>query len=96
MDKATLKYHGPIDAVVKTVKNEGLVALWNGATPTVFRNGINQATMFVSKNAVDQVLWDKHEGDGKHIKLWQSMASGFIATCPGMVLTNPFDIAKVS
>jgi solute carrier family 25 citrate transporter 1 len=134
-DKVLLKYQGPVDAVVKTVKNEvgrrkkgrvgeaskahggnvdkntrnthlsfppsfpllyqGILALWNGATPTVFRNGLNQATMFWCKNAVDEMLWHKHEGDEKQLQIWQSMASGFIATCPGMVLTNPFDIAKV-
>lgn len=93
-DKAMLKYHGPIDAVIKTVKNEGLLALWSGATPTVFRNGLNQASMFWFKNVVDEVLWHKREGDEKQLQIWQSMASGFLATCPGMVLTNPFDIAK--
>lgn len=68
--------------------------MWNGALPTVYRNGLNQATMFWCKNAVDELLWHKHEGDGKQLAVWQSMASGFLATTPGMVLTNPFDIAK--
>lgn len=94
MDKTKLKYTGPVDAAVKTIKNEGVLAMWNGALPTVYRNGLNQATMFWCKNAVDEALWDKREGDGKKLLVWQSMASGFLATCPGMVLTNPFDIVK--
>lgn len=81
---------------INTETLQGILALWNGATPTVFRNGLNQATMFWCKNAVDEALWDKHEDDEKQLQIWQSMASGFLATCPGMVLTNPFDIAKVS
>lgn len=52
--------------------------------------------MFWFKNVVDEVLWHKREGDEKQLQIWQSMASGFLATCPGMVLTNPFDIAKVN
>lgn len=76
------------------ITEKGVLAMWSGAVPTVYRNGINQATMFVSKNKVDEALWGKVEGDGgKKLAIWQSMASGFIATCPGMVLTNPFDIA---
>jgi hypothetical protein len=43
------------------------------------------ATMFWSKNAVDSLLWDKKEKDGKKMAVWQSMISGFLATCPGMV-----------
>jgi len=64
--------------------HQGVLALWNGAQPTVWRNGVNQATMFWCKNAVDEVLWEKRDGDGKALAVWQSMASGFIATCPGM------------
>ena len=50
--------------------------------------------MFWCKNAVDELLWNKSEGDNKNLAIWQSMASGFLAACPGMVLTNPFDIVK--
>lgn len=66
--------------------------MWSGATPTVYRNGVNQATMFVCKSKLDELLFDKREGDGKKLAVWQSMSGGFLATCPGIILTNPFDM----
>jgi hypothetical protein len=47
--------------------------------------------MFVSKTFLDEALWGKKENEGKPLAIWQSMASGFLATCPGMFLTNPAD-----
>jgi solute carrier family 25 (mitochondrial citrate transporter), member 1 len=42
LDKTKLKYTGPLDVVMKMTKQEGMLSLWTGATPTVFRNGLNQ------------------------------------------------------
>ena len=64
------------------------------ATPTVMRNGTNQACLFWAKNNMDKVLWRKHEGDGRVLLPWQSMISGFSAACLGPLVTNPFDVAK--
>jgi solute carrier family 25 (mitochondrial citrate transporter), member 1 len=95
LDKTKLKYNGPVDALVKTVKNEGFLAMWTGCGPTLWRNGLNQATMFYSKDAIDNTLWKDENGNKlKKLAIWQSMISGFLATCPGMFLTNPFDIVK--
>ncbi|KAI8559039.1 hypothetical protein RHMOL_Rhmol04G0143800 [Rhododendron molle] len=58
------------------------------------RNGINQAAMYIAKNAFDRVLWDKQEGDGKILQSWQSMISGFLAGVAGLVCTGPFDVVK--
>lgn len=41
------------------------------------------------------VLWGKHDGDGKQLLAWQSMASGFSAALLGPTVTNPFDVVKV-
>ncbi|EFJ09431.1 hypothetical protein SELMODRAFT_447706 [Selaginella moellendorffii] len=73
---------------------EGILGLWSGALPTVMRNGINQAAMFTAKNTFDSMLWKKHEGDGRTLQPWQSMASGFLAGCVGPVCTGPFDVVK--
>ncbi|KAF5197669.1 Mitochondrial succinate-fumarate transporter [Thalictrum thalictroides] len=76
------------------IREEGLLGLWAGASPTVMRNGTNQAVMFTSKNTFDVVLWKKHEGDGKILQPWQSMVSGFLAGTVSPIFTGSFDTVK--
>lgn len=76
------------------IREEGFLGLWAGASPTVMRNGTNQAAMFTAKNSFDVVLWKKHEGDGKVLEPWQSMVSGFLAGTAGPICTGPFDVVK--
>lgn len=89
-----LKYKGPVNCARMIIREEGLLGLWAGATPTIMRNGTNQAAMFTAKNAFDGILWRKHEGDGKVLLPWQSMISGFLAGTAGPVCTGPFDVVK--
>ncbi|KAL9247031.1 hypothetical protein vseg_020502 [Gypsophila vaccaria] len=89
-----LKYKGPIHCAGTIIREEGILGLWAGASPTVMRNGTNQAAMFTAKNMFDNVLWKKHEGDGKVLLPWQSMISGFLAGTVGPICTGPFDVVK--
>ncbi|XP_073290183.1 mitochondrial succinate-fumarate transporter 1-like [Primulina huaijiensis] len=89
-----LMYKGPVNCARMIIREEGLLGLWAGATPTIMRNGTNQAAMFTAKNAFDGILWRKHEGDGKVLLPWQSMISGFLAGTAGPVCTGPFDVVK--
>ncbi|KZV39609.1 mitochondrial succinate-fumarate transporter 1-like [Dorcoceras hygrometricum] len=89
-----LKYKGPVNCARMIIREEGLFGLWAGATPTIMRNGTNQAAMFTAKNAFDGILWRKHEGDGQMLLPWQSMISGFLAGTAGPVCTGPFDVVK--
>ncbi|KAL1804631.1 hypothetical protein ACET3Z_027699 [Daucus carota] len=89
-----LKYKGPIHCAGVILREDGLRGLWAGASPTVMRNGTNQAAMFTAKNAFDKILWKKHEGDGRVLLPWQSMISGFLAGIAGPVCTGPFDVVK--
>lgn len=102
LDKSLLQYHGPVDAARKIISQEGIGALWSGVTPTIYRNGIQQASMFYLKQLIDEEVWglkgageEGGEKKKKKLAVWQSMASGFMSSCPGLVMTNPFDIVKV-
>ncbi|KAG1671691.1 hypothetical protein FOA52_007483 [Chlamydomonas sp. UWO 241] len=90
----TQKYKGPVHCAVTTLREEGIRGLWSGATPTIMRNGTNQMCLFWAKSHMDTLLWDKHEGDGKHLTPTQSMASGGLAAILGPVATGPFDVVK--
>lgn len=92
--KEALKYRGTVGTALTVAREEGPLALWNGATATVVRQGSNQMSMFYSKYMLDRLVWDKKEGDGKVLAPWQSMTSGFVAACIGPVLNNPFDVVK--
>ncbi|XP_002989554.2 mitochondrial succinate-fumarate transporter 1 [Selaginella moellendorffii] len=94
LSRDKLLYKGPIHCAGTIIQQEGILGLWSGALPTVMRNGINQAAMFTAKNTFDSMLWKKHEGDGRTLQPWQSMASGFLAGCVGPVCTGPFDVVK--
>jgi len=79
---------------VTIVREEGVKALWSGATATTIRQGSNQMSLFWGKALCDGLLWDKQEGDGKILTPAQSAASGFVAACIGPILNNPFDVVK--
>jgi solute carrier family 25 (mitochondrial citrate transporter), member 1 len=89
-----LKYKGTVHCAQTIIKEEGVRALWNGAGPTIARNGTNQMCLFTAKAQVDRFLWDKHDGDGKMLHPVQSMISGGLAATFGPVATGPFDVAK--
>eukprot|EP01023_Acetabularia_acetabulum_P002322 TRINITY_DN10916_c0_g1_i10.p1 TRINITY_DN10916_c0_g1~~TRINITY_DN10916_c0_g1_i10.p1 ORF type:complete len:310 (-),score=42.41 TRINITY_DN10916_c0_g1_i10:847-1776(-) len=92
--KNQLKYKNPIHCASTIIREEGVLAMWSGAAPTVLRNGTNQMCLFWAKHNMDKLYWNKHEGDGKQLRPWQSMISGFSAACLGPCVTNPFDVCK--
>jgi solute carrier family 25 citrate transporter 1 len=94
VDKALLKYRGPVHTAMTVVREEGLKSLWNGGTATTIRQGSNQMSLFWGKAVMDGLIWDKHDGDGKLLTPGQSAASGFVAACIGPLLNNPFDVVK--
>jgi solute carrier family 25 citrate transporter 1 len=91
---SSLRYRGTFHCALLTARDEGPLALWSGAGPTVLRNGTNQMCLFYSKYAADFALWGKREGDGFSLAPHQSMVSGFTAACVGPFATGPFDVAK--
>ncbi|GBG25010.1 Mitochondrial succinate-fumarate transporter 1 [Hondaea fermentalgiana] len=87
-------YRGPIDVVVKIVRNEGIQRLWSGNMPTVIRQGSNQAFNFMSMAILNKMLWGKEQGDGKVLAVWQTLLNGLLAGAVGPCLNAPIDVVK--
>jgi len=89
-----LKYKGPIDVVVKVVREEGLRRLWSGNVPTVIRQGSNQAFNFMSMQILNEALWGKKQGDGKTLEVWKTLLNGLLAGAVGPCFNAPVDVIK--
>ncbi len=49
----SLLMQGPIHCAMTVAREEGVLGLWAGATPTIMRNGTNQMCLFWAKNNFD-------------------------------------------
>lgn len=92
LDKTKLKYKGPADALVKITREEGILALWNGVVPTIFRNATNQAFNFMSYDIFRRMLWNAEKED--KLAFWQTIITGAMAGGIGPLVNSPADIIK--
>lgn len=88
------KYKGPIDVVVKVVREEGVRRMWSGNMPTVIRQGSNQAFNFMSMAILNKALWGKEQGDGKVLAVWKTLLNGLLAGAVGPCFNCPVDVIK--
>jgi hypothetical protein len=49
-----------VHTALTVAREEGAMALWNGATATTIRQGSNQMSLFWGKAVCDRMIWDKH------------------------------------
>lgn len=89
-----LKYSGPIDVVVKVLKEEGIKRMWSGNIPTVIRQGSNQAFNFMTMAILNKRLWGKENGDGKQLSPWKTLLNGTLAGAVGPCMNCPVDVIK--
>lgn len=88
--KAELKYKGPIHAVGRILRKEGIGGLWKGVEMTVFRQATNQASMFTAYTWLRVNLWNNPD----NMKPWQAGITGLIAACVGPLFNGPADVIK--
>lgn len=86
------KYHGSMQTALLVTRTEGPLALWKGVTPTIARQGLNQACSFWSNNFIKKHLWKIDEGDT--LPAWKSGLTGMIGAIPGPCLNCPMDVIK--
>lgn len=91
-DKASAgKYNGMVDCVVKTVKNEGPLALYQGLESTMWRHILWNAGYFGCIYQVRQLI---PEASTKKGKMTNDLLSGAVGGTVGTVLNTPMDVVK--
>lgn len=80
LEKAMLKYQGPIHCMNTVVAFEGVSALWKGVVPTMTRNGLNQCFVFGCYDWLKLALWgfERQEEMSPHKALITGIVAGSI------------------
>ncbi|KAL3083492.1 hypothetical protein niasHS_011294 [Heterodera schachtii] len=84
-------YSSVLNALVRVTREEGVLTLWRGCTPTVIRAMVvNAAQLATYSQAKQQLLASGHFRDGIPLHFCASMISGLATTVASM----PVDIVK--
>ena len=85
------KYTGMVDVVVKTVKAEGPLALYNGLESTMWRHILWNAGYFGCIFQVRELL---PKADNKTTQMGYDLLSGATGGTVGTILNTPMDVVK--
>ena len=94
IDPSTLgrvKYKNIFQTSALIVREEGLKALYNGLTPTVIRQGLNQTVNFTVYGWLKGKL---SEHQGTVVQPWQHLLMGGLSGAIGPIINNPIDVCK--
>ncbi|KAI9111824.1 hypothetical protein K1719_017514 [Acacia pycnantha] len=84
-------YKSGVDAIVRTVKQEGLTSLWRGSSLTVIRAMLVTASQLATYDQIkEEILKRRWMRDGLGTHVTASFVAGFAAA----VVTNPVDVLK--
>ncbi|KAI0845814.1 mitochondrial 2-oxodicarboxylate carrier 1 [Daldinia vernicosa] len=91
-DKASAgKYTGMIDVVAKTIKNEGVLAMYNGLESTMWRHILWNAGYFGCIFQVKELL---PKAETKKGEILNGLVSGGIGGTVGTIINTPMDVVK--
>jgi len=91
-DKASAsKYNGMIDVVIKTVRNEGLLAMYNGLESTLWRHILWNAGYFGCIFQVKELL---PKSETKKGQMANDILAGTVGGTVGTILNTPMDVVK--
>mmetsp|Transcript_30953 Transcript_30953/g.50071 ORF Transcript_30953/g.50071 Transcript_30953/m.50071 type:complete len:296 (-) Transcript_30953:3-890(-) len=83
-------YKNVVDGIRRVVQEEGVLALWKGSTPTVFRAMLMTAAQKGEYEHAKEFLLSRDFEDSWMVHFSASLYAGFIAT----TVTSPVDVVK--
>ncbi|KAK3332175.1 mitochondrial carrier domain-containing protein [Cercophora scortea] len=91
-DKASAgKYNGMVDVVIKTVRNEGILAMYNGLESTLWRHILWNSGYFGCIFQVRQLIPSAKDKTGQMIN---DIIAGSIGGTIGTIINTPMDVVK--
>ena len=91
-DKASAgKYNGMLDVVAKTVRNEGVLAMYQGLESTLWRHILWNAGYFGCIFQVRQLL---PKVDNKRAQMLNDILAGTVGGTVGTLVNTPMDVVK--
>ncbi|VBB79878.1 Putative mitochondrial 2-oxodicarboxylate carrier [Podospora comata] len=91
-DKASAgRYNGMIDVVLKTVRNEGILAMYNGLESTLWRHILWNAGYFGCIFQVRQLI---PKAETKQGQMTNDIIAGSVGGTVGTILNTPMDVVK--
>ncbi|XP_046877544.1 solute carrier family 25 member 47-A [Hypomesus transpacificus] len=85
------KYRGPVHCLLTIAREEGVLGLYRGALPLIFRDGPSFATYFLTYS----ILCDYLTPPGKNGPEWTGvMLAGGLAGMTGWTVGTPMDVIK--
>lgn len=91
-DKASAgKYNGMIDVVTKTIKQEGILAMYNGLESTLWRHILWNSGYFGCIFQVRQLL---PQAKDKRGQMANDIMAGTVGGTVGTILNTPMDVVK--
>lgn len=86
-------YKSTLDCAIQTLKSEGIVGLYRGAEPQLWRNAAWNGTYFGLIGTIRQKLPTPADATHNQIMLY-NFITGAIAGTAGSILNTPFDVVK--
>ncbi|KAB5583094.1 mitochondrial carrier domain-containing protein [Coniochaeta sp. 2T2.1] len=91
-DKASAgKYNGMLDVIAKTVKNEGILAMYNGLESTLWRHILWNSGYF---GCISQVRSMMPKATSKKSQILNDVVAGSVGGTIGTILNTPMDVVK--
>ncbi|XP_077173786.1 mitochondrial uncoupling protein 4 [Paroedura picta] len=91
--RRTIPYRGMLRTAAGIAQEEGVLKLWQGATPAVYRHIVYSGVRMVAyEHLRDSVLGRAADGS---FPLWKAVVGGMMAGAIGQFFASPTDLVKV-